>query len=65
MKRIFVLFIIILLLLVPAGALADRGPVAGEAEDPAQKKLEVEDLSIELGVILNIRLREQNCKMAG
>ena len=65
MKRIFVLFIIILLLLVPAGALADRGPAAGEAEDPAQKKLEVEDLSIELGVILNIRIREQNCKMAG
>ena len=65
MKRVFVLFIIILMLLVPAGALADRGPVLGASEDPAQRKLEVEDISIELGVILNIRIREQNCKMAG
>ena len=35
MKRVYVLFILILMLLVPAGALADRGPVLGASEDPA------------------------------
>ena len=64
MKRFFVFFIIILLL-IPGGAMADRSLIQRETGDPTEKKLEVEDLSIELGVILNIRIREQNCKMAG
>ena len=58
MKRWCVFFILILMLL-PTLALAD-GAQDGAA---AEKKLEVEDISIELGVILNIRIREQNCQM--
>ena len=64
MKRVFVLFCI-LLLLAPTAVLAERGPVLRENGDPLEKKLEVEDLSFELGVILNIRIKEQNCHMAG
>jgi len=56
MKRLCVFFLLFLLLL-PAGALAAGAPV--------EKKLEVEDISIELGVILNIRIKEQNAHMAG
>ena len=64
MKRWFVCFLI-LLLLVPFTALADTVSAKETAGDAREKKLEVEDLSFELGVILNIRIREQNCKMAG
>ena len=60
MKRWCVFFILILMLL-PTLVLAD----GGQSEAVLEKKLEVEDISIELGVILNIRIREQNCKMAG
>ena len=60
MKRWCVFFILILMLL-PTLVLAD----GGQSEAVLEKKLEVEELSIELGVILNIRIREQNCKMAG
>ena len=60
MKRWCVFFILILMLL-PTLVLAD----GGQSEAVLEKKLEVEELSIELGVILNIRIREQNCRMAG
>ena len=68
MKRWFVFGIILMLLLIPALVLADSASAqvgAGENETLLEKKLEVEDLSFELGVILNIRIKEQNCKMAG
>ena len=68
MKRCFVFVLISILLLVPAAALADRAPVQGETggiEAYAEKKLEVEELTFELGVILNIRIKAQNCQMAG
>ena len=66
MKRWFVSFI--LLLLIPAVILAGGVPAraeTGESAAPLEKKLEVEDISIELGVILNVRIKEQNCRMAG
>ena len=62
MKRWLVLFVLLMLLLVPGLALAED---AAGSDPLVEKKLEVEDLSIELGIILNIRIREQNCKMAG
>lgn len=65
MKR-WCVFFILLLLLLPTVVLADgvRRP-SGDGASPSEKKLEVEDISVELGVILNIRIREQNCHMAG
>ena len=58
MKR-WCVFFILLLLLLPTVVLADgvRRP-SGDGASPSEKKLEVEDISVELGVILNIRIRE-------
>ena len=66
MKRWFVLSI--LLLLIPAVILAGGVPTRAETGESAaalEKKLEVEEISIELGVILNIKIKAQNCQMAG
>ncbi|MBQ7278122.1 MAG: hypothetical protein IJR17_02840 [Clostridia bacterium] len=56
MKRML-LYLLILVLLVPGTALAET--------PPPQKGIEVTDLSIEEGVIINIRLKATNCTMAG
>ncbi len=62
MKRI-VLWIMVLLLMLPAAVFAENDGT--QAEDPREKKLEVVDISFELGVIINIEIAAEHCEMAG
>lgn len=50
--------------MVPTLAAADQTP-APEKADPREKKLEVTDISFELGVIINIEIAAEHCEMAG
>lgn len=65
MKR-FILYLLILgMLLSPLPSLASEAPVRtfGECTSPV-KSLSIEDISFELGVIINIRIKASNCRMA-
>ena len=63
-KRWCTYILILLLLAVPAAGWAEAAPDPGfwRQEEPL---LEVVDVSIEQGVIINIELRARNCRMAG
>ncbi len=63
MKRV-VLWIVAILLLMPTLALAENTPEPAKA-DPQEKKLDVVDISFELGVIINIEISAEHCEMAG
>ncbi len=63
-KRCFIYILILILLAVPTAGWAQSTPDPGfwTQEEPL---LEVVDVSIEQGVIINIELRARNCRMAG
>ena len=57
--------LLLLLLAVPAAALGEETPRPVAEDFQGEPRIEVRDVSIELGVIINIKLRATNCKMAG
>ncbi len=64
MKRAL-LWIMVILLLVPALALAENTPEPEAAENPQEKKLDVVSITYDLGVIINIEIAAEHCEMAG
>ena len=62
MKRCLIYILILLLLAAPAAALAEGTPASGTG---TERSIEVVDVSVELGVIINVELKAQNCRMAG
>ena len=65
MRRCLLYAVILLLLAIPAAARAEGTPDPGAATAGEEPRLEVVDVSVEQGVIINIELKAQNCRMAG
>ena len=61
MKRWYICILLLLLLAVPVTGRAEETPKPELQGDP---RLEVVDVDIEQGVIINIELKAQNCRMA-
>ena len=62
MKRWYICILLLLLLAVPVTGRAEETP---KPELQGEPRLEVVDVAIEQGVIINIELKAQNCRMAG